>query len=462
NFYLNLENEKKLRKGVLLYSLTLLLFILSCLSKSMAVSFPLVILLTHMWLHQRHSPGNFRSFLNVIFSRKMILLLLPFFAVSLFFGVLAIEINNPNSFSFINRIHYAGYGFTMYLVRFLVPFSLSPLYPYPSAFVHYEGFSAFVMGAGVLVFALTLLFAIMAFRKYPEVTFGTGFFIASVIIVLQLISVGAAIMADRYTYLAYAGLAFIPAFAIERLGRNLRMASYALSMVFVITLSVISSRQADVWSNSETLWTRVLKFFPYDETARSIRGIYYMKMSGRSTDEGTKRMFEAKALADFNHSIKAGTARADVWESAGIIYAGKARSDSALLCLDKALDLRPDKGSAYYNRALVRAMSGKTGDAIADYTLALRHQPENALKILNNRSNLYLEAGMFSEAVRDLDYLITRERDNYIYYSSRGYARMMIKDISGAVTDFVRALELNPDDAESRRQLNAILSAGAK
>ncbi len=205
----------------------------------------------------------------------------------------------------------------------------------------------------------------------------------------------------------------------------------------------------------------MLKYFPYDETARSIRGIYYMKMSERSADDKDKSGLKAKALNDFRHSIRAGTARADVWESAGIIYAGSAGTDSALLCLDKALELRPEKGSIYYNRALVNSMAGRNFEAISDYTLALRFQPENALRILNNRSNLYLDLGMYNEAIRDLDYLITRERGNYRYYASRGYARRMVKDISGAVTDFVKALELNPDDEDSRTQLTGILSAGA-
>ncbi|MCK7460642.1 MAG: hypothetical protein MZU84_00400 [Sphingobacterium sp.] len=170
-----------------------------------------------------------------------------------------------------------------------------------------------------------------------------------------------------------------------------------------------------------------------------------------------KKEFEAKAIADFRISLKAGTNRADVWEGAGCIYGEKGMTDSALICLGKAIQMRPEKGSAYFNRALVYGNENRNIEAIEDYRLALQYQPEKAQKIINNRSNLYLISGRYPEAIQDLDYLITKDRGNFVYYYNRAFAKQQLNDISGAVTDYMRALELNPDDRMSRMQLEKIL-----
>lgn len=447
-----LKSEATGMKKPLLYVATLVLFLLSCLSKAMAVSFPLAMIL--VWLWTGAEDGSNRLTLKKTF------LLLPFLVLSTVFGIAAVAINNPNSFSLINRLHYAGYGFTMYLLKFIVPFGLSPLYPYPSHNVLYTGIDSFVLASGPFIMVFLLVILVARFRKKKALVFGAAFFIVTIVMVLQVISVGAAIMADRYSYIPYIGLAFIPAVLADRLDGRLKNAVFALMAVFIAAMSFIASRQAEVWNNSETLWNRVIRFYPYDETARSIRGIYYMKLAAETGDEKNRERFEEKAFADFAYSLKAQTARADVWENAGIIYAKNNNADSALVCLDKAVELRPEKGSAYFNRALVYEIRGKKEEAISDYSLALRYQPGNALKIINNRSNLYLETGRYSEAEQDFSYLITKDRTNSLYFSNRAYARLMSGDIPGAVTDYIEALRLNPRDELSREQLNKLLSGG--
>jgi len=141
-----------------------------------------------------------------------------------------------------------------------------------------------------------------------------------------------------------------------------------------------------------------------------------------------------------------------------IISVGAAiMADSALICLGKAIQMRPEKGSAYFNRALVYGNENRNIEAIEDYRLALQYQPEKAQKIINNRSNLYLISGRYPEAIQDLDYLITKDRGNFVYYYNRAFAKQQLNDISGAVTDYIQALELNPDDQMSRMQLEKIL-----
>ncbi|MCK7460643.1 MAG: hypothetical protein MZU84_00405 [Sphingobacterium sp.] len=117
--------------------------------------------------------------------------------------------------------------------------------------------------------------------------------------VLQIISVGAAIMADRYTYLAYIGLAFIPAILIDDQASRIRMPLRFVSYVFIILMMITASKQTAVWKNSETLWNRVIDYYPGDETARSIRGIYYLKRAELSGNENEKEGIRSKGNCRF-------------------------------------------------------------------------------------------------------------------------------------------------------------------
>jgi protein O-mannosyl-transferase len=456
------KQDEKNRRAYLLYSFAILLYVVSCLSKAMAVSFPLILLLLDFWMKKADGENASMNALKGVFSKASLLALMPFFLLSLIFGIAAVSINNPNTFSLLHRIEYAGYGFVMYIVKFLVPFNLSPLYPYPSQGVVYTGISGILLISAPLIFASAAVIAVWSLKRTKLFVFGLGFFFVSVMMVLQIISVGAAIMADRYTYLAYIGLAFIPAILIEEQVSRIRLPLSVISYAFIICMMVLSSNQVSVWNNSETLWNRVLKFYPGDETARSIRGIYYLKRAEAAGNDAESKEFKVKAFDDFRISIKTGTNRADVWEGAGCIYGEKGKTDSALFCLDKAIQIRPEKGSVYFNRAIVYGNVNRNDEAINDYGLSLQYQPENAMKIINNRSNLYLITGRYREAIRDFDYLVTKERGNYIYYYNRAFAKQQLNDISGALADYLQALELKPDDQMSRMQLEKILEVKKK
>jgi protein O-mannosyl-transferase len=451
------KRESNYRLAYFWYASALALFVFSCLSKAMAVSFPLVLLLLDFWLMKTDGENAAMKALKGVFSKEKLISLLPFFLLSLIFGIVAVSINNPNTFSLLHRIEYAGYGFVLYIFKFLVPFNLSPLYPYPSQGVAFTGISGFLLISAPIIFAIVAVLAIWSLKRTKLYFFGIGFFFVTIMMVLQIISVGAAIMADRYTYLAYIGLAFIPAILIDEQSPGTRLPLRIISSAFIICMMVIASKQVGVWKTSETLWNRVLMFYPGDETARSIRGIYYMKRAEAAGNENHRKAYNEKAFDDFRISIKAGTKRADVWEGAGCIYGEKGKNDSALLCLGKAIQIRPEKGSAYFNRAVVYGNVNRNEEAIEDYGLSLQYQPEKAQKILNNRSNLYLITGRYPEAIRDLDYLITKERGNYIFYYNRAFAKQQLNDISGALTDYLQALELKPDDQMSRMQLEKIL-----
>jgi tetratricopeptide (TPR) repeat protein len=65
----------------------------------------------------------------------------------------------------------------------------------------------------------------------------------------------------------------------------------------------------------------------------------------------------------------------------------------------------------------------------------------------------YVERGVckfnlrFKHAIQDFDQAIAMEDDNAYFYSCRAYIRDKIGDSEGAIADYTKALELDPEDA---------------
>jgi hypothetical protein len=457
--FISIPDDKKQKFTWL--ALTFLLYILSCLSKAMAVVFPLVLILIRFWTYQPEGDNRVKDSIKEAFSLKTLLPLIPFFAASLLFGFLAISINHLNSFSVWHRVQYASYGFVMYIIKFFVPLNQSAFYPYPSQSGYDNGtFNTILMIMPFILLAITGL-VIYSLRKTKLFFFGLGFYLITVMMVLQFVSVGAAIIAERYTYLPYVGLAFIPAMIIGDHITAKRIPLYILAGCFIVLMMFLARKQTEVWKNSETLWTPVVRLYPKLETSRSIRGIYYDKMAKRTADLKLKKEYENRALEDFKIAIASGTARADVLEGAGCIYGERGDLNNALQCINKAIVMNPRKGSAYFNRGLTFSMLNRNDEAINDYNMALVYSPQDAVRILTNRSNLFMLLGRFKEAIADFDYLISVDISNYIFYYNRGIAKQATNDISGAVSDYQKTLQLQPDDQLAKAQLEKLLMSNA-
>jgi hypothetical protein len=175
-FYLKyLKNPK--RK---LYIFAILLFLASLLSKAMAASLPVVLLLTDYFKGRK-------------INKEIILEKVPFFLLAITFGVVALiaqkssgAIADIEIFTFPQRIVFASYGFITYLLKLILPLQLSAFYPYPIAS---GGDIPVLYYFYVLFFSGFAAFVIYSLRFSKKIFFGTGFFAVTVFLVLQLLPV---------------------------------------------------------------------------------------------------------------------------------------------------------------------------------------------------------------------------------------------------------------------------------
>jgi protein O-mannosyl-transferase len=437
-----------------------LLFVASVLSKAMAVVFPLVMVLLDYW--QGIKIGDMRRILQK----------LPFFAISLLFGLIALDVQSGNDFygfftlnverttavadmevfSILERFQFAAYGILFYLWKFFVPIQLSPFYPYPTSLG-----PIFWIGPIVVIGLFFLIWYSM--KKTKIWAFGFGFYLVTIALVLQFISVGLAITADRYTYLPYFGISFaLVAATLTWANKTSPTRGQIMSYgwyAFVAILLIIAPKQVKIWENSEKLWTQALSVYPDSDLALANRGNYLGK-SGRIEE----------AIEDFEKASKNGTKRWDVYEGLGNCYgslsnregievdARKELLEESMAMFKRALELNPNKGNVWFNLGITQ-MNMKSPESINSLQKALTLMPNKEDVIRRALGYAYLIDGQYEASIKEFDIVIDKFNlktdDNY---TNRGIAKKRVGDIDGGRQDFMTALSINPNNPIARQELN--------
>lgn len=396
-------------------------FLLSCLSKAMAVVLPLLLWLTD-YFQQRP------------FNRKTVIEKIPFLVTSLVFGLLAFRVQagstneTVQSFSALQQFFFGCYGCMMYLVKFLFPVHLSAFYPYPvssaaqSLPVEYYLSPLVLLAGGLVLYRY--------FRRQSFVVYGALFFLVAVAPVLQFVAVGNALMADRYSYLSYSGLCFIGGYGIQKVyDEKINLRNYITVVVcaILIILGFISHQRTSTWNNSETLWTDVINKYPDVTTAYKNRGNYY----------GQKGNNEA-ALKDYQVLLDKKTQDPEVFNNLGNIYANQEKYEASLDAYSKAINLKPDYVNAYINRGISYNSLNQPEKAITDFSKAISLS-NNKGWLWAQRGFTYYTTGQFDKAIADLSRAILLQPDLADAMYCRGLCYYRIGKRDAAVADLSRA-----------------------
>jgi hypothetical protein len=420
-------------------AVTFALFVLSCLSKAMAVVFPLVMVLLDMWARRPALSG--RSLLEKA----------PFLVTSLLFGLIALNVQGGGDFhGLLTRtdLHLKGladslpfpawqraimpaYGFMGYIWKLFVPTGLSAFYPYPSPA---EAGGPLYLIAPLFLVAVVAL-AMWDFRRTRILTFGIGWFLITIALVLQWIPVGEAIMADRYTYLSYVGPLFALAMGASALAGRSRgwwVACFAVLGLLGALFFVLTTRQVAVWRNSETLWTNVVRRFPHSGTGYVVRG--NARGASGHVQEAMQDLLMARSL---------GSRRVDLYDGLGNSFAAQGQLDSAVVMFSTGLALAPNAGRTYYNRALAYVRLGRPREALADLDQAQKLMSVQTVNVHLPKGDAYLQLQQFREAAAEYDQAIQAGARDPVAYNNRAIARWNLGDQAGASADLEEARRLN-------------------
>lgn len=372
-FYL-LYSENRNKRGY--YVIALLLFLMSLLSKAMAASLSVVLLAIDYYREGR-------------FNKILLLEKIPFFALSLIFGIIAIKaqqsmdaVGDFNLFKPYERIAIASYGFISYLWKLILPMNLSAYYAYPLKQNDALPPSYYVY---VLLTLGVLAAAIYSLKKNRYVFFGIAFFSITIFLVLQLLPVGGASMADRYSYIPSLGIVFIFTQWLYRLYKqaSFKYAAVAILVVSTSAYTYATIQRCKVWKDGMTMWSDVIDKSQTIALAYNNRGVLFntqgKELLDAAKDNPSKReeanLSFNKAISDFNRALQLNSKDTQAWSNKGLAYWRLGNLDSAIIHLNRAVNIDPKYAIAWSNLGSVYYSANRVDEAIKAYENAVTYNP---------------------------------------------------------------------------------------
>ena len=425
------------------YLFAILFFLLSLLSKSAAVSLPGVLILFDLYFKRK-------------FDIKYILDKLPFFVLSLFFGILAVKSQAKAGaiqdleplFSISDRFFLACFATMQYLIRFFVPINLSAMHPYPQL-TPTGGFEMEYYIAPIVVFVFLGL-VLFSLRKTKDVMFGVLFFFITIILVLQIIPVGGAIIAERYSYIPYIGLLFVIGKGLEFISEkhpNYKKSAVLLLVVFSVAMGVISFNRISVWKRGDALFTDVNEKYPNMPFGYNNLGYYYYtKITDVKKPENPyinykgERITLNEVLMLYNKCLSLDTTFHMAYSNRGVLLFNINKFPESLADFDKALKFKPGNKDALIGKANTLSSMNRFDEAILWYDKYLELKPEDDLA-WQWLGTAYYRLNKFEESIQYFEKSIEINSNNSQSYYWRGLANFSLNKLDIAIVDFLKSLE---------------------
>lgn len=406
--------------------LSLLLFLLALLSKAQAVVLPIVFFAVDFLMNRK-------------FTTKTILEKIPFFILAVAFGLLAIKVQGKAGamqtyqyFPFYERILFSCYALITYMHKLILPINLSCFYPYPETDDKINTIWVYLSPAVLLAIAFLIW---KFFRESRVVLFGVAFFLITIVLVLQLLPIGDALTADRYTYIPSIGLFFIAAhFLTFSKVSNFGKIKLLAASIYLLFFCYLTFQRTKVWHDSITLYTSAI-----DNGYKA--AIIYNNRGAVLSDSSKNE----EAIKDFDSLVKLKPRYPNGWRNKGLIHVRLKQSEQAYKAFTEAIKYFPADASNYMSRGTISVEKNDFKNALKDFTKIIELNP-NSGEGYYARSEAYGKSNRLSEALTDINKAIEFSPANGQAYNNRGIIYSMSGKYQEAINDFTKSLELKPDN----------------
>ena len=377
------------------YLLTLGFFLLALMSKPMAVTLPVVLLVLDWYPCNR--MRSFKTFLTLSLEK------IPFLVLSFISSLLTILAQKADdtiqtmAFAPLStRVLVAAKSLVLYLWKILLPLNLIPFYPYPkeASFFSPQYLFSCALVAGITISCLAVS------KKHALWLSVWGYYVITLLPVIGIVQVGSQSMADRYMYLPSlgtflvmgVGAAWISEKARGRIkgGLIVNVISVSIACLVFISLSYATYKQSGIWKNSITLWSYVIEKEPERvPVAYNNRGLAFAR-AGR---------FD-RAVEDFTAAIALDPSDNLAYHNLGVLYLNTGAIAQSIEYLNKAIAKAPQFADSYNSRGTYYFYTGRYDSALEDFNKAISLK-RDCIAAYNNRGSLYLRTGSNGLALED-------------------------------------------------------------
>lgn len=257
------------------------LFLLSLLSKGMALLLPVALLALDFYPLRRLGPRG--EGLVAAIKEK-----LPLLALTAAFGLAGIAAQERIRWTWeqhglLARLAQASYALVFYVWKTVWPSGLMPLYELRPPLNPYE--PRFLLAAAAVAAAIWFCWRLR--RARPWLTASAVWYAVLLFPVSGLFQFGPQLVADRYSYITTLPLAVLAGALLREGLTRRRAASSAAAITVVAVLAAACVHQQSFWRDSEALWARVLSGDPRCAIAHSSVGVLRVS-AGRFAEAGER------------------------------------------------------------------------------------------------------------------------------------------------------------------------------
>ena len=376
----------------------------------------------------------------------------------------------------------AGDAIAFYAGKLLVPANLCVVYGRTPQVALADPYAPFSAGLVALVFAWVVF--------SPH---GRGWRLPLAVFVIPLLPVlgftafvyqNHSTVADRYMYLAMVGPALGAAMACDRLRRaDAARAGWAQPLAVGLAVAVcylpLTWRQAGLWRDSLTLFTRTLHSGHESAVALNNLGVALTE-SGRPGDAlphllRAVELHAADARAQSNlgvaltdldragealphllRAVELDAADARAQSNLGVALTKLDRVGEALPHLLRAVELDAVDARVHSNLGVALTELDRAGEALPHLLRAVELDAADA-KAWFNLGNAYVAAGDLATACLAFERSLELDGGRFKAWNNLGLARLVNGDAAGAEAAWRRSIRIRPDFGDARLNLTKLL-----
>lgn len=405
------------------YALALCSFGAGLMAKPILVTLPFVLVLIDLWPLGRPDAATRQAIVSRLREKT------GFFALAITSSIITFVVQRSwgameigHAIALPDRLANAVVSYARYLGKTFWPTELSLLYPHPYAPGGLPWSAGQIVGALVLLLAISAI--VIAWRRYPYLAVGWFWFVGMLVPVIGIVQVGGQAMADRYTYLPHIGLFAALAFAARALSEThglVRSVTLGLLVLALVSCLNLARQQTAVWRDSLTLLGHASTITPgnpimnnhlgtvlqargrYDEAIRHYRRALQFDPDNPKTHSNLGRTLQLagrgeEAVAHFRHALEIVPSYAHALMNLGVTMANQGRLIEAEALFRRAIESQPDAAEAHANLGATLRIRGKAQEATVHFNRAIEIAPDNPTT-LYGYGQVLSDLGRHAEAV---------------------------------------------------------------